>query len=170
MKFLIFFVKLVFTVCSLSILSATNVYSQRSISSMGGPRLGATLITGKMKDKLMDQNVFPVITQFGWQFEWRFFSVDEGPTGVVECVPLIGGVEQGKFLPSISTFVGIRSSKGFEFGLGPNVSVSGIGIVLATGVTIQKGNLNWPINFAVAPSSSGVKFTLLIGFNAVTKD
>ena len=171
MKFSVGYVRSVLTVCSLSILSGTSGFSQSSITSLGGPRLGATLITGKMKDKLKnDYNVFPVITQFGWQFEWRFFSIDDGPTGVVECVPLIGGVEQGKFLPSISALVGIRSAKGFEFGLGPNASVSGVGIVFATGVTIQKGKLNWPINFAVAPSSSGVKFTLLVGFNAATKD
>lgn len=159
--------KLIITICTLNFLVAISGFSQRSVTSLGGPRLGATLITGKMKEKLQDDyGVFPLITQFGWQFEWQFFSVDDGPSGVVECIPLIGGVEQGKFLPSLSALVGLRSPKGFEFGVGPNVSVSGFGIVLAAGVTFQKGNLNWPVNFAVAPSSSGVKFSILIGFNA----
>ena len=152
----------------LTFLIQTYVLPQSSITSLSGPRLGATLITGKMADKLKDEfDVFPVISQFGWQFEWRFFSIEDGLTGVVEFIPLVGGVEQGMFLPSLSGLIGMRSPRGAEFGLGPNVSVSGVGIVLATGMTIQKGQINWPLNFAISPSSNGVKFTFIVGFNAV---
>jgi hypothetical protein len=157
------------TICLLILTFVIHSYvlSQAPISSLSGPRLGATFITGAMADKLKDKyDVFPVISQFGWQFEWRFFSIEDGLTGVVEFVPLVGGVEQGMFLPSISGLIGLRSPGGFEMGVGPNVSLSGVGIVLATGLTVQKGQINWPLNFAIAPSNNGVRFTFIVGFNA----
>jgi hypothetical protein len=134
--------------------------------SLSGPRLGVTLISGEMAEKIRDNyDSKPFVTQFGWQFEWRFFSVENGPSGVVECVPLIGGLEQGLFLPSLTVPIGMRMSNGFEFGVGPNVSLSGFAVALAIGVTAQTGALNIPVNFSLVPSKSGTRFSLLIGFN-----
>jgi hypothetical protein len=129
-----------------------NNVSYESVS-LSGPRLGMTIIGGEMANKLKeDYDAVPFITQFGWQFEWRFFSVADGPTGVVECVPLIGGVEQGLFLPSLTVPIGMRLQNGIEFGVGPNVSVAGFAIVIAAGVSLL-------------PSKKGTRLSFLIGFN-----
>ncbi|MBN2103409.1 hypothetical protein JW835_05135 [bacterium] len=136
--------------------------------SMVGPRIGITLLTGKAAAKLKDKfDAGPVITQFGWQWETRFFTVEGGVTAVTEFVLLVGGMEQGILLPSFSTLVGIRSASGAEFGLGPNISLAGVGYVIALGVTKTSGRLNFPMNVSLAMSKKGVRISFLVGFNAV---
>ncbi|EJF08551.1 MULTISPECIES: hypothetical protein [Pontibacter] len=143
-------------------------YPQENLK-LGGPRLGFTVLSQKYIDHISndyDTNVNAFMTQFGWQFETRVFTLENGTSGLFEFVPLIGGLEQGKFLPSLSALVGIRSAKGLEFGLGPNVSLGGAGIVLAVGTNFQSQGVNFPVNFAVAPSKDGARFSLLFGFNS----
>ncbi|MCK7537535.1 MAG: hypothetical protein MZV63_44560 [Marinilabiliales bacterium] len=97
-------------------------------------------MTGEAASVLEDDyDAFPLITQFGWQFEWRFFSIENGVTGVVEFVALFGGLEQNLFLPSLSIPIGMRTNSGFEFGIGPNLSITGFSIVLAVGKTFTTG-------------------------------
>ena len=49
---------------------------------------------------------------------------------------------------------GARFSSGYEFAVGPNISLlGGSGLVLGFGKTIQAGNLNIPINLAWVPST-----------------
>ncbi|PKV75122.1 hypothetical protein [Pontibacter ramchanderi] len=143
-------------------------YPQENLK-LGGPRLGFTVLSQKYTDHIRDDydtNVNAFITQFGWQFETRVFTLENGTSGLFEFVPLVGGLEQGKFLPSLSALVGIRSAKGMEFGLGPNVSLGGAGVVLAVGTNFQSQGVNFPVNFAVAPSKDGARFSLLFGFNS----
>ncbi len=83
----------------------------------------------------------------------------------MEFVPLIGGVEQGLLIPSLSLIMGMRSPKGFEVGIGPNLSFSETSIVLAAGITKTTGKINWPINFAILPSEKGLRLSILFGFN-----
>jgi len=132
-----------------------------------GPRIGATYITpGETVDQLADYDIGPLITQFGWQFETRFFTLPSGVAGLVEGVILVGGIEQNGFLPSGTFLIGIRNAKGLEFGIGPNLSLSGVAFALAAGITLKSNNINFPINIAVVPSDKGVRISLLFGFNA----
>ena len=134
---------------------------------LSGPRLGITIITGEGAQILKDDfDASPIVTQFGWQFETRFFTLEDGTTGLVEGVVLVGGFEQGLFLPSVSGLIGLRSGKGAEFGIGPNLSITGAALVFAAGFTMSSEGINFPINFAVLPSPKGVRFTILVGFNA----
>ncbi|QHL86600.1 hypothetical protein GU926_03750 [Nibribacter ruber] len=134
---------------------------------LGGPRLGFTAIGGTLADELKeDHNLNPFLTQFGWQFETRLFTTSKGLTGLAEFVPLVGGLEQGAFLPSLSALVGLRGAKGFEFGVGPNVSPAGAGLVFALGTNLQSEGINFPINLAVVPSRDGVRASVLFGFNS----
>ena len=140
--------------------------------SLAGPRLGFTVFTpGDLSDELETH----FITQYGWQWESRFAD-GERVVGLVEWIVLIGGMEQGMFLPSISSLVGVRNYQGFEFAAGPNLSASGLGMVLAVGVNYKIGNLNLPINFAFVPSNkdgiwgdgdrpTGARFSVMVGFN-----
>ncbi len=132
-----------------------------------GPRLGFTYITpGETADDIAKWDINPFITQFGWQFETRFFTLESGVSGLVEGVILLGAVEQSKLLPSGTLLFGIRGADGFEFGFGPNLSLSGIAFALALGVNLRSENINFPINIAIVPSSEGVRISLLFGFNA----
>lgn len=137
---------------------------------LSGPRFGVTYLTGDLVDRLNEEfgndlDVAPIITQFGWQFETRLFATDTGLSGVTELVPLVGGLEQGLFLPSLSFLVGLRTASGFEFGLGPNASLGGAAYVVAAGVTQRYGELNIPLNLSAVLSDEGVRVSFLIGFN-----
>ncbi|MBA3899088.1 MAG: hypothetical protein H0X62_02590 [Bacteroidetes bacterium] len=135
--------------------------------NLSGPRLGILLVgPGRSRNNLRDNfDAEPVLSLFGWQFETRFFTLDDGTTGVFEFVPLIAGLEQGLFLPTASAIVGIRSAKGLEVGMGPNLSLAGAGMVFAAGVTFQSSQINFPVNFAVVTSPAGLRYSLLVGFN-----
>jgi hypothetical protein len=137
-------------------------------ASLSGPRLGITFLSDGIVGRLKDDasiNVSPVVTQFGWQFEKQFYSTENGPTAVTEWVVLVGGLEQGVVLPSVSWLVGMRTMKGAEFGIGPNITPVGAALAIAAGMTFRAGGLNVPVNLAVVPSKSGVRVSLLAGFN-----
>ncbi len=136
---------------------------------LSGPRLGFTVLTdgplSRGRQELSGLN--PFLTQFGWQFETRLFRLPNGVSGLAEFVPLVGGLEQGQFIPSVSGILGIRGPKGFEFGLGPNLTPIGANIVLALGTSIRTDSgLNFPVNLAVVPGNGGARISLLVGFNA----
>jgi hypothetical protein len=140
--------------------------TQRRLS---GPRFGVTFLTREMRDSIavnFEKSVGPVITQFGWQWERQFGNDAGGLIPVTEWILLVGGLEQGVFLPSLSWMVGLRSLGGAEFGVGPNLGPGGVGMVYAAGITRTSGNINIPLNIAVVPSSAGLRIGLLAGFNS----
>ena len=143
-------------------------YDQQSLK-LAGPRIGFTVLSNKYRDEINEEfesDVNAFMTQFGWQFETRIFTLESGMSGLFEFVPLVGGLEQGKFLPSLSALVGLRGAKGFEFGVGPNISLGGAGLVLAAGTNFQSQGVNFPVNVAFAPSKDGGRFSVLFGFNS----
>ena len=133
---------------------------------LSGPRFGVTYIGGSLVDTLRahEIDVSRLITQFGWQWERQFNVGDSGPTAVSEWVLLVGGLEQGAFLPSLSWIVGLRTRNGTEIGVGPNLGPAGFALAFAGGVTRRSGSLNLPINLSVVPSSLGTRVSLLTGF------
>ena len=135
--------------------------------SLSGPRFGFTALSDGIVEKLHERSidVGSGITQFGWQFEKQFYSKRGGLAAVNEWVLLFGGLEQGVALPSLSWIVGLRSSTGAEFGLGPNITPAGVALAVAGGVTFRSGALNVPVTFAVVPSKAGMRVSMLTGFN-----
>ena len=135
--------------------------------NLSGPRVGFTVLSDGIVDKLGNEGlrVHPFVTQFGWQFEKRFYGGGNGLSAVTECVVLAGGLEQGVVLPSLSWLAGFRTRNGAEFGIGPNVTPVGTALAFAAGATFRSGALNFPVNLAVVPSKSGVRVSLLAGFN-----
>lgn len=149
-------------------LSQTTGPPVAATASLSGPRVGFTFLSDGISTKLRDNtgiNVSPLVTQFGWQFEKRFYSAENGPTAVTEWVLLFGGLDQGVVLPSLTWLVGMRTIKGAEFGVGPNFTPLGATLAVAAGVTFRAGALNVPVNLALVPSKSGVRVSLLAGFN-----
>ncbi len=133
-----------------------------------GPRFGVTWLGGSITDTLKSKykvDVAPVITQFGWQYERQFASLENGPVALNEWVLLIGGLDQGTFIPSLTWLVGIRTPGNFEFGVGPNATPAGVALAMSTGVTFRTGALAVPINFAVVPGRVGTRVSVLTGFN-----
>ena len=156
--------KIVFTIAlGLGLLTANA-----QIQSLAGPRLGLVYIsaspgssflngdirledTGDLPEDYNDIAKGALTTLYGWQWESRF--ADGGDvTGIVEWIALVGGMEKGMFLPSISSMVGLRAVKGIEFALGPNLSLGGIAMVFAAGYNFKFGKLNVPVNIAYVPS------------------
>ncbi len=129
--------------------------------SLSGPRFGMTTLSDQMVAKLSESNieVNPVISQFGWQFEKQFYAKDSNVAVVNEWVILLGGLEQGVALPSLSWLVGMRTNNGTEFGVGR------VSLAFAAGMTMRTGVLNIPMNVAVVPSKSGMRVSLLTGFS-----
>jgi hypothetical protein len=109
--------------------------------SLSGPRFGITSlgegVVAKLQERSLD--VRPMISQFGWQFERQFYAKDSGVAAVNEWVVLVGGLDQGVALPSVSWLVGLRTREGTEVGIGPNVTPIGVSLALAAGVTLRAG-------------------------------
>ena len=137
------------------------------VVGLSGPRFGITALSEGVVEKLRERSidVRSNITQFGWQFEKQFYSRESGPAVVNEWVLLLGGLEQGYTLPSLSWMVGVRSRNGAEFGLGPNITPAGVALALAGGVTLRSGGLNVPVTFAIVPSKVGTRVSMLTGFS-----
>ena len=158
---------LVLTVCPPA-LCQTSVPPVAETVSLSGPRFGFTVLSDGIVRKLKTDDsisVGPVVSQFGWQFEKQFYSGPNGPTAVTEMVVLFGGLEQGVALPSFSWLVGVRTKSGTEFGVGPNITPVGVALAISGGKTFRVGVLNVPVNVAVVPSKSGVRVSMLTGFN-----
>ena len=165
-------------------------FAKKKMKKFEGPRIGATYIDyGTVRDYLDLENKSPVITQFGWQFETRLFTAEDGTSALLEFIPLIGGFDQGLFLPSISILTGLRNATdakmSLEFAVGPNFSITrnwenktaaSVGLIIAVGTTIKKSNINFPINLVFVPSigekhdgkdyKTGWKLSLIFGFNS----
>ena len=134
------------------------ISANAQIQSLAGPRFGMVYISASPGSTFLNGDldlgdVFDgvsnydsiakgaVTSLYGWQWESRF--ADGGSvTGIVEWIALVGGMEKGKFLPSVSSMVGARTASGFEFAVGPNFSLTGISMVFGVGYNFKSGNLN----------------------------
>jgi hypothetical protein len=152
---------------SAGLASAQSIPAPTRSIRLDGPRLGITFMSPGVIDALEARQIHirPVITQFGWQFEKQFYGTRTGLAAVTEVVGLLGGLEQSVAIPSLSWMVGIRTPGGAEFGVGPNITPAGTALAIAAGVTFRSGVLNVPVNVAVVPSKTGVRVSLLTGFN-----
>ena len=173
------------------IMMVAALSTQAQIEKLAGPRIGMTLITaGPVADFLHEGFDFDendrygstgaaFTTQYGWQWESRFADGGGEIVGIVEWIVLVAGMEQGKFLPSATSIIGARTNKGLELGVGPNLSLSGVGMVFGVGYNFKSGNLNLPVNLAFMPGrnltgtsngeeydyNSGARISIMIGFN-----
>ena len=160
------FCLIVFAKCPASAQTSYTFKPLKEID-LSGPRVGLTILGPGSVDRLKEEDIHVsnVVSQFGWQFEKRFYTSQEGLTMLTEFVPLVSGLEQGYVLPSLNWLVGVRSPTGFEFGVGPNITPVGTGLVVAAGVTVRSGAINVPLNVAVATSKSGPRISIMTGFN-----
>lgn len=105
------------------------VESPKTQLSLNGPRMGFSIATGDAATVLTSPeseggyNMYPATFQFGWQKEWQYLSAGDFQA-LVEFIPMIGGLESGKFIPSLTFLNGFRTGKGgWEFAFGPSFRV-----------------------------------------------
>lgn len=145
---------------------------------LSGPRVGFTYLPpaasqwihyymSEVSESALEDGM--LVTQFGWQFEERVMELSNGSAFLLETVAMVGGFDKGLVLPSISFLVGYRSQEGIEFGMGPNLTNGGPGIVYAFGITRKLENVYIPINLALNTSSGVTRVSLLMGFNFKNK-
>ena len=156
---------------SISILSV-----EAQIDKLAGPKVGITMVqSGSLASILRkDVSMFSdevrqewigstgkygaIMSQYGWQWETRF-SDGGNVTGIVEWIALVGGMEKGMFLPSVSSMVGLRNSKGIEFAVGPELSLGGIAMLIGAGYNFRFGELNVPVSITYVPSQNRTYYT-----------
>ncbi len=142
-------------------------FSRRSLD---GPRLGATYVLGQnsLTRALKERQIGMLISQFGWHFEYQVIPEGEGPSFVIEAIPLVGGVEYGTLIPSGTLAMGIRFPSGWEFGMGPNVLITDEGpktaLVLAAGKSINYGGVSIPLNLVLATNPDGNRLSFVFGY------
>ena len=92
---------------------------------LDGPRTGLTIYTGETASIWQGSEAsggfdgLPVLFQFGYQFEVAYLN-QGNYQALFEFIPIITGLDQGQFIPSISVLNGLRSNKnGWEFAFGP---------------------------------------------------
>ena len=105
------------------------IESPKTQLSLNGPRMGFSMATGDAATVLTapesegGYNMYPATFQFGWQKEWQYLSSGDFQA-LVEFIPMIGGLESGKFIPSMTFLNGFRmGKKGWEFAFGPSFRV-----------------------------------------------
>jgi len=148
------------------------VFETRGLS---GPRFGMTYVTGDgaLHQDMKREGMGRTLSQFGWHFEHQVIPEGGGPQFVVEFVPMIAGVEYGKFIPSGTLAMGVRLPSGFEFGMGPNLIMTrsedeepevNTALVMAIGKSFDYGGVSVPINLAYATNPDGNRISVIIGY------
>lgn len=138
---------------------------------LSGPRVGISFVPNISDFGISDYfgdstlNPSPYLSQFGWQFEWKYFETKGGSAGLFEVIPMVGGLDQGLLIPSLNLITGYRSESGFEIGAGPNFSLLSSGFSVATGYAFKSEHMYFPVNFAMTKSRDGMRYTMIFGFS-----
>jgi len=132
--------------------------------NLSGPRLGMTYLHGDMPKALDTLESGFYTTQFGYYFEYQFSKPNKVALAT-EIILLMGGMEKGMFIPSLTWVTGFRLPNNLEFGFGPNYTpIVGLGYTVATGMTVKYGKLYLPINVAFVFSRDAQRISFLTGF------
>jgi hypothetical protein len=91
--------------------------------------MGMVTYTGEMFNRIIAPrkdggfDAFPVMFQFGYQFEKQYLN-EGNLQALVEFLPMVTGLDQGYFIPSFSVMHGLRSNvNGWEFAFGPTFNI-----------------------------------------------
>ncbi len=128
-----------------------------NLLNLSGPRMGFVSFTGDLlgvvKGKKSEGgfDLYPMMFQFGYQFEKQYLN--EGKIqALFEFIPMITGLDQGYFLPSISVMHGLRSNvNGWEFAFGPSFNV----VKIAKGYYDDNGN--WQLKNTWNTNHNGIE-------------
>jgi hypothetical protein len=152
-----------------------------------GPSVGLTCVIdpkGELNDRLQemypnpDRTYYPFFTQFGLNLEQRLRLGSTESHFAFQELFLVGGMDQGVFLPSFDFLLGFRSRRGLQFGLGPNLAVRwsetelefALSVVYAVGWNFTFFGAWVPVSLAVVPTpADGMpRISIISGFNFET--
>lgn len=98
--------------------------------NLSGPRMGVSYLAGEAGEIYQAPkgnggfDAYPALFQFGYQFEVQYLN-EGNIQGLFEFIPLVSGLEQGFFIPSLTILHGLRNNKnGIEFAFGPTLSLA----------------------------------------------
>jgi hypothetical protein len=144
---------------------------------LNGPRLGMSYLVGNTLPQVKGKDIGPLVSQFGWHFEWLVIPEGGGPAFVTQLVPFLGGVEYSTIVPSLSVVLGIRLPQGFELGMGPQLSTRFTAeeaivpsLVIAIGQSINFSGVSIPLNLAVSHNNSGQRIAFVFGYALPSKN
>ncbi|MHC4252946.1 MAG: hypothetical protein ACYS9X_27830 [Planctomycetota bacterium] len=146
--------------------SARTARSLLSVSSPGtntGWRMGGFVVGGPSVDKMLDNKTLDskFLSAFGYQFQ-REYGMGE-TKGLLDVIPLVMGLDQSLFIPSVSVVVGLRFPNGLEVGLGPHwsprlpeldpfpnddVHIEGLGLAGHIGYAWNPGDMTVSVNYS----------------------
>jgi hypothetical protein len=126
-----------------------------------------------------ERDYVPLLTQFGLNFEQRIRLGGSGSHFAFQETFMVGGIDQGMALPSVSVQVGFRSRRGPQFGLGPillaswtradmEVSLS-VSVVYSLGWGFSFHDAYVPLSIAVVPTpgDGNPTFGVFSGFELI---
>ena len=95
-----------------------------------GPRIGVGYTFGTLHEFMTRSEsqgglgIQPIVTNIGYQFELQYVGT-ENFSGLFEFVPMLTGLEQGQFIPSMLFLNGYRFGRaGWEVAFGPNFGLT----------------------------------------------
>lgn len=142
--------------------------------NLNGPRMGMSAVLAPdstVQARMKNNDIGTVTSLFGWHFEWLIAPQTVGPAFVIQTVAMIGGVEYGVVLPSVSGMMGIRMPGGVEFGMGPQFGYSGApeepvttSIVMAVGHSFDYSGVSIPLNLAYTRNKNSNRLSFVFGY------
>ena len=135
--------------------SPTNLDAEASRWSVRhGFRLGYTY--GNNLDRHHNFNIdSPHMSTMGYEVTEGIESGVDGFRIIFVQNIMVSGLEQGRFLPSLSALVGYEIFGRLQMGVGANLGVMGPRLILAAGVNPQLGDFQLPIHMHFIPDSEG---------------
>ena len=98
--------------------------------SNSGPRVGVGIMTGSFYEFATRSkaqgglDIVPAVSMIGYQLEAQYVGTDNF-SALAEFILNVNGLEQGKFMPTLSILNGFRfGSAGWEFAFGPGFTLS----------------------------------------------
>lgn len=95
-----------------------------------GPRVGVGFMTGDFyefatrSEQHGGMDIFPAVSMIGYQVEAQYVGTDNF-SALAEFILNVNGLEQGKFLPTLSILNGFRfGNAGWEFAFGPGFTLT----------------------------------------------
>jgi hypothetical protein len=127
-----------------------------NVLQLSGPRMGYAILTGEAAEIFKKPKSeggydgYPALFQFGYQFEKEYLN--EGKfQALFEFIPMVSGLDQGLFIPSITVMNGLRNNvNGLEFAIGPSINTARV----STYYKDADGNLLQNISY---PESEGLE-------------
>ncbi len=173
--------KVIFVLLLITSLSTIYLFSEEyyepEFKMIFGPRIGVSYYFTSSEDftqiinEMYEGEYTPLYTLFGAILEQRILLGETRSHFAIQEMVLVGGLEQSIAIPIAALMIGFRGSSGFEFGVGPIVSLTGIGVVCAVGWTISYKGAFVPVDLHVVLPNQRRPAVLGIttGFNFVTK-